>query len=486
MKPLGLRWHFYLYILLPLFTISGGLGFVALQKFESIVQDRMELDVRVVAHTFQPALGRLMSEEPPFQLQPLLSQAFEAEGDYGVFVYDLEGNIVARAGRFQNRSAELPATVPDLTDRNLSRHDGYSEVADESVYSYFAPLITEAGQVTGILQVARLRRNYEQFLTNLRRGAFSFFFLSALIMIGAVTVGFQRAIGGPLNRLNASMIRIQRGEREHRASPRGPREVVELSQTLNGMLNSIERAEQEIRTRQENERKLSERLKQSEKLASLGNIAAGVAHELGTPLSVVVGNAQRGLRHPDNPPKTQEALRGIQTEVARMDRIVRQLLEFGRAGGAEAKPVTPEHLAQSALSAIESIREQTGGKIVLGDTFPDRTVLVNPIRVELALINLLKNALQARPNGTVRFSWFAGSDGVTFEVADDGPGIEPENVAKIFEPFVSTKGPEHGVGLGLAIVAQVADECGGSVRVVSEKGRGSRFFLSIPFSEHDQ
>ncbi len=481
MRPLSLRRRFLLYVLLPLIAFSGGLGVLALRQFESIVRSRMELDVRVVARTFQPALVRLMEDEERERLQPLLGQAFEAEGDYGVFVYDPEGELVARAGRFEDRGG-------DFRDGNFdreSRGGGYSEVAGESVYSYFAPLVTERGDILGILQVARLRRDYERFLDNLRLGGLVFFILGAVTLVGVVALGYQRAIGASLEGLNASMQRIKRGDRDHRASPGGAREVVGLGETLNDMLGSIERAEAEILRRQKKERRLAERLKESEKLASLGNIAAGVAHELGGPLSVVVGNARRGLRQEGNPPKTVEALNGIRAEVDRMDRIVRELLEFGRAGGTDAKPVAPERLAHAALSAVENLRRELGGEIVVERGFAGGKVWVNPVRVELALGNLLKNALQARPGGVVRFSWLDTAAGAVFEVSDEGPGIEESARERIFEPFFTTKGPDRGVGLGLAIVSQVADECGGDVRVVPGEGPGARFRLRIPFHEEE-
>ncbi len=446
----------------------------------------MEQDVRAVAQSFQPALGRLLREDPPERVHSLLREAFEGEGDYGIFVYDPEGALVARAGRFGSSSKALTHLVDSDFDPESSGAGVYSEAAGEAVYSYFAPLITRNGTVLGVLQVVRLRRDYERFLSNLRLAALGIFLFGTVLLVAVVTAGYQKAIGASLERLSESMRTIIKGDRLHRASPTGPREIHSLGEALNQMLDSIDQAEREILERKEREQKLGERLHHSEKLASLGNIAAGVAHELGTPMSVIVGNAQRALRQAENPPKTAEALQAIRMEVERMDCIVRQLLEFGRAGGSETRPIAPEQLARSALNAIESIRETSEGTIVVRHSFKGKSVCVNPVRVELALINLLKNALEAQPGGRVGFSWRATPNEVTFEVTDEGSGIDADLREKIFEPFFTTKGPTQGAGLGLAIVAQVADECDGKVQVVSENGKGTCFFLTIPFEENNR
>jgi signal transduction histidine kinase len=162
------------------------------------------------------------------------------------------------------------------------------------------------------------------------------------------------------------------------------------------------------------------------------------------------------------------------------EQIVRQLLDFGRNQGDQRRMMAADQLAAMALAAVQERFAESGTALTISGPRSVPTLLVNPMRVEQALVNLLRNACQANPGGNVKLSWFATLDGVSFRVEDGGPGIPDAVRQKIFEPFYSTKAVGQGSGLGLAIVESVAREHGGTIEVCDSSLGGAGFLLRLP------
>jgi signal transduction histidine kinase len=276
------------------------------------------------------------------------------------------------------------------------------------------------------------------------------------------------------------MARIENGEHEHRAAGDGPREIGALAGSLNRMVESLVRARREIEARRAAEEALQWKLHRSEKLAALGQVAAGVAHELGTPLSLIDGRAQRLLRHSENGSFGGPLLREIRGQVRRMEQLIRQLLEFGRPSSHNRKRVHADAIAEMAARTVAEENALNGAAIELRGLRPGPELRVDPFRVELALMNLLQNAVHAAPRGQVVLSWSGSGTEVSFTVADDGPGIPPGMESAIFDPFVTTKKSSQGSGLGLCVVQQVAEEHGAKLTVGTSQWGGAEFTLIFP------
>jgi two-component system, NtrC family, sensor kinase len=304
--------------------------------------------------------------------------------------------------------------------------------------------------------------------------------LLLLLLSMVVLYGHHRALGRYLDRLSNSMSRIARGERDHRFSSRGPREIQLLGEAFNRMLDSIDEAERLIVEHRYQQDRLVKRLRQQEKLAALGRLAAGTAHELGSPLSVIKGRAQRALRIAGVEKTLQQSLVTIRTEVDRMEYIIKQLLDFSRRNPLRCTVVDPGHLAASAVSTV--MEEIGSNRVQIDITGFEKAmpIRLDMVRVEQALTNLLRNAVQCSDSGTVQLSWHRVEDVGQFRVDDDGPGVSAADRSKIFEPFFTTKAVGEGIGLGLSVVASVAEEHGGSVEVATSKRGGASFRLIIP------
>jgi signal transduction histidine kinase len=225
-------------------------------------------------------------------------------------------------------------------------------------------------------------------------------------------------------------------------------------------------------------------LVERERLAAIGELAAVVAHEVRNPLAVIF-NCIGTLEKTSGPPADSKALLGILSEEAnRLNQIVSELLDFARPGEVLLMSETLEDVVAGALAAVRSA-QVTPVLIELEVARPLPPQLLDARLVRRAVINLVTNAVQAMPLGgrvvvRIREDLLEGRPAVRVEVSDDGPGISPAVVSRIFEPFYTTKA--FGTGLGLSIVKHVVEAHRGDVTVRSEEGKGTTFVIRLPSS----
>jgi len=481
----SLRLALLLRVLLPVFLVLGAATALTLVNLERVVEDRMQEDVELVARGLQLPLVHALGEGRWDAVGQALQSALEIRRLYGAHVYGPDGSRLASFGM------GLEDAVPDRVAQLALGGDQvgeYGEAAGRRVYSYFVPLVDEWGRTLGILQITRRRRDIDESIQRVRAQVGTVFVLGMGLVTFLLLRGHNRAVGGPLDRLRASMARVRAGDRDHRAEPEGPRELAEVAGSFNSMLEAMDEAREELHARKETQTRLRRELAQTEKLAALGELAGGVAHELGSPLSVIDGTAQRLLRNRSGDPEgLQESLEGIRTEVRRMEAIIRQLLEFGTRDTGRTRTVSLDEVVRGAVAAASE--EARRRKVILTRVEPPPGreapgVEADPRRLEEAVVNLVRNACQAageqEVEGQVRVGWDREGDDGLIIVEDDGPGIPEEVASRIFEPFYTTKATGQGTGLGLAVVHGVAEGLGGSVEVDRSPLGGARFRLRLP------
>ncbi|HEV2862082.1 MAG TPA: ATP-binding protein [Pyrinomonadaceae bacterium] len=229
--------------------------------------------------------------------------------------------------------------------------------------------------------------------------------------------------------------------------------------------------------------RLEEQLQQREKLSSIGLLAAGVAHEINTPLTGVSSYTQMLLGMLAETDPKHALLQKIRRQTDRATGIVNNLLNFSRTGSAtEFFEVDLNRVLEDTLQLLEPQFRQSRVEILreYGDRLP--SVFANAGKLQQVFTNLLLNARDAIPDGgRVRLRTTAPeSDTVVVEVIDDGIGIAPENVARIYDPFFTTKGVGKGTGLGLAVSYGIVQEHSGHITVESAPGRGTTFRITLP------
>jgi PAS domain S-box-containing protein len=231
--------------------------------------------------------------------------------------------------------------------------------------------------------------------------------------------------------------------------------------------------------------RLQDQLRQTERLAEMGTLASGMAHEIGTPMNVILGRAEQLMRKTQEE-TTKKSLEVIVAQVERITKIMNQLLTFARRKPSERRRV---NLGQTLDDCLEVLQERIRRDRVRVESRYE--TLLHPVHVHAdpdqmsqVFLNLFINAIHAMPDGgTLRISLEQAGDHVRAVIADTGHGIPQEDLSKIFNPFFSTKEAGKGTGLGLTVVHNIVQEHGGSISVESEPGAGTTFTVTLPASK---
>jgi len=223
-------------------------------------------------------------------------------------------------------------------------------------------------------------------------------------------------------------------------------------------------------------------LAQSEKLAAIGQLAAGVAHEINNPLTAIIANAQILSRELPADSDLQESVELINRAGARAAQVVRNLLDFARK---EEYSLGLTDLNETVERALELVRHELVSRGANLQYIPDPhlpLILASQDLLQSVWLNLLLNAMDSldKEQGEVRITTRQAGSEIQVSVADNGKGIPPEYLQRIFEPFYTTKAPGRGTGLGLSVSNRIVKQHGGSIRVNSQVGAGSEFIVILP------
>lgn len=229
-------------------------------------------------------------------------------------------------------------------------------------------------------------------------------------------------------------------------------------------------------------KKTEDALHQAEKLAAVGRLAAGIAHELNNPLGNIVGYAKLLLKTGNLGDYEREKLSVIIEQAEKGSEIIRGLLEFSRERPLELKNISLNNSIERVLSTMAYMIEPAGIKVYKHlDKIPP--VEADESQIEQVLHNIILNAIQAidgRENGIIEISTSASDSTVRISISDNGPGIPKEHLSLIFDPFFTTKPPGKGTGLGLSISLEIIKKHGGSIWAESEPGKGATFHIILP------
>jgi two-component system, NtrC family, sensor kinase len=471
----SLRAALILRVLVPVLLVLGGTVFLEFRTLEAEAEARMQEDVEMIARAIRLPLTHAMEREQEEIISEALRSAFDIRRVYGAYVYGPKGDRLASVGA---TLPEEPTEEVGVLVSETKRLGEYGSVAGRRVYSYFVPLTDSWGRSLGLLQVTRLRSDIDQYLGRLRLKSGTLLLLSVILVVAFVLLGHRRSVGEPLARLQGGMRDVRAGDRNRRVKVMGPRELAEVAQSFNSMLDALKTAEVEVEERRKAQDRLRKDLAQAEKMAAMGVLSAGVAHELGAPLSVIDGKAKRMLRQPLMPHDQSRSIQEIRGEVRRMESIVRQLLAFGRSGTRASDSVRLDGVTRAAVAALADEARVRNVEVEVSGPIPGPRVVVNQTRLEQAVGNLVRNACHAA-RSRVGVSWLRSGDKAAVVVEDDGPGVPAGLRTRIFEPFFTTKAPGEGTGLGLSIVHGVAEEHGGRVTVERSELGGARFRLEL-------
>jgi len=300
-------------------------------------------------------------------------------------------------------------------------------------------------------------------------------------------------VGRPLGALSRSIRRVGEGFLDGKLRLRQRDEIGSLAEDFDHMCEQL--AEAQANADQEARRRVAalEQLRHADRLSTVGKLVAAVAHEIGTPLNVVLARARMITRAESQGPEAVEDANVIVEQVDRISAFIRQLLDLGRRGKPQLEPTKLHALASGVLRLLEPLAAKQ--KVVLDlDAAPEPVVHAVDVRqMQQVLVNLVMNAIQAQPDGghvqvavdQTKARAPGDAEGKETEwtrirVIDDGPGADPDVLERMFEPFFTTKKPGEGTGLGLSVAQGIVEEHGGHIAARSTPGAGSEFAVLLP------
>jgi two-component system, NtrC family, sensor kinase len=229
---------------------------------------------------------------------------------------------------------------------------------------------------------------------------------------------------------------------------------------------------------------LEKRLVQADKLSSIGLLAAGVAHEVNTPLAVISTYAQMLAKQISGDEQKSKLLEKIAKQTFRASEIVNSLLNFSRTSPTEFVDVDLNRVIRETLNLIEHQLQKVAVEVKLNLDASLTAVKGNAGKLQQVFLNLFLNARDAmQAGGVLAVRTWSGEGVARIDVADSGEGIPQENLDRIYDPFFTTKGARKGTGLGLSVTYGIVREHGGSIEVESQHGMGTRFHVELPLSK---
>jgi two-component system, NtrC family, sensor kinase len=417
--------------------------------------------------------GRGTDAEREATLHGLLRSLCESTGAVGMAVIGLDRKTVAAWPPAGSSEPEAPVLSTSLAGGPPVINYRRTEGGDDELLAYSA--VELDGRIVG---AARVTLSIAQPTQAVLKRSWPLLLLlavcDALLVLGLGIFVLTQLVVRPLAQLRRATALMTAGDWEPRIPEEGSKEFAALASAFNQMTVSLARQREQII--------------RSEKLASVGQLAAGVAHEIGNPLAAILGyvdilRADAAGKGELPPAERQDALDRVKAETQRINRIIRELLEYSRP--VHEEPVASDLLrivqsAQALLAPQSRFRRVRVVTAPVAEAWP--SVMVVPSRLVQVLVNLMMNAADAMAGkGTIMVSCETENQRVLLAVADEGPGIDKALRRKIFDPFFTTKPVGQGTGLGLSVSRSIVESFGGTLELgPALEGQGAKFVLSLP------
>lgn len=445
---------------LILVFMLGVLGIVALFSWQTIRRQHEWDEARQAEH----------ADDVVAAITPAINDAYRNGGVVTIQeAVEVSAQYMPRQGlRWVDDTREAN---PKLTTRRFSRIS-ISDKDGSSVAHTLVPLTIDGNNIGGV-EVSQSTEQHDRFI----RGSLLASLLSLLgvASLSGVVIYFGgiQLVGRPLDKLIDQVHQI--GDGKLVQSP-----VLTSNDELGALAVAISQMGQKLDQQQN-------AIRHADRLSTVGTLAAGVAHEMGTPLNVVAGRANLIASGKLSSEEVAQSARTIKSEAERMTAIIRQLLDFARQSPTKHSIIDVGEIARTTCELIKPLAEKSSCKIDLRMEERAYQVQGDATQIQQVLTNLITNAIQAMPDGgTVTVSvedvTATDDDRVCIRVSDEGEGIKSEDLPRIFEPFFTTKDVGLGTGLGLSIAYGIVNEHGGQINVESSPNKPTTFNVFLPSS----
>jgi signal transduction histidine kinase len=467
--------------------ILGSYGLRELLKEEKDLTDVAKHDMKVLGTALKVAIENALRDQQIADINEILTSLRLKDAAIDVLVFNPAGQLSPHP--FGRPSSA--ALVLDAVHQVAASGEALVSIQDRSRIVGIFPLRDDDGSNLGSLAIVR---PLDALRADLRSETISTILSILSLIVGVSGVGWFLVhfyVGRPLGRLMIAMEDVRAGNLTASVSVQRTDEVGRLSAEFNSMVRELENARRHVLDATESREALEAGLRRVDKLATLGQLSAGLAHEIGSPLQILNGRARALASRADLPAEIQRIAKVFEEQSDRIAKIVEQLLTVARRKPAQWGEFDLKATVGPIVELLEHEARRRAVHLEFSCPNPLPKLVADVDQVQQVTLNLLSNALRATPRGgrihlTLASSSFKPSEGaqerpsVALVVEDTGCGISEESLGHIFEPFFTTWPEAGGAGLGLAVVKSIVNEHGGAIAVSSEKGAGTRFTVHFP------
>jgi signal transduction histidine kinase len=449
----------------------------------------MKAEVRSIGRTLKVSLEKVSLTREMEYVQDLIDAVEEDEKTLGVVVHHQGKGLVFRSRSLGDGLDPYLEAIKKSIQEGIPQEE-FGVYKKVSIFSYAFPLKDKRGKNIGGVSILQHTSFMDE---DIKKAKWNIFVMILLVIGGTVTLilfGMRKWISQPISQLINGIKNMARGNLNIRIDLKRGDELSELAKEFNQMAFDLKEARDRIIQEGETKLELERSLRQSEKLATIGQLASGLAHEIGTPLNIISGRTELAQRRLDDKELVQKNLGTIAQQTERITKIIQQLLGFVRKKRPEQKALRINPLLGTTLDLLDHQIQKQGVRVVkdLREDLP--SAIGDPDQLQQVFLNLILNAVQSMPDGGElrvsatyeQISKEGLEDGhheyVMVCVRDTGVGMEKEVLQNIFNPFFTTK--DAGTGLGLMVSQGIVQDHEGWIDVESEIGKGSVFKVYIP------
>jgi len=477
---------------LIIILVLSGYGYFHILSRRDILIRKMKVEVRSIGRTLKVSLEKISLLREMEYVQDLIDAVEEYEKTLGVIVYHQGKDLVFRSHSLGGEIEPYLNLIKGSIREDLP-HEEFGRYQKVSVFIYTFPLKDRRGKNIGGVSILQHTSFMEE---DIKKAKWSIF-ITIFVLIGGtvalVLFGTRRWITLPISQLMVGIKNLAKGNLDTRIDSRRGDELCELAEAFNQMATDLKEAQARIIQEGETKLELERSLRQSEKLATIGQLTSGLAHEIGTPLNIIGGRAELAKKRLGDKEEAQKGLDIIAEQTERITKIIQQLLGFVRKKKPEQIPLDISTVLGTTLDFLDHQIQKQRVKVTksIRDDLPP--VMGDADQLQQVFLNLILNAIQSMPEGgglrlsasTKEISKENLEDGkrqyVEVRIEDTGVGMEREVIQNIFNPFFTTK--DTGTGLGLMVSQGIVQDHEGWIDVESRVGKGSVFKVYLPSLE---
>jgi len=451
------------------------------------MESALEDNVLIISNTIDKSLANAMLDGKSKEVQHILEAVGGGHNIRAIKIFSTNGVILKSSKRWQIGRRVDPTTQKWYLEGQFKKPIKRRE---EGIFSVLFPIENAepcyrchgaTAALNGILAVDVSMVATQEKVGELSKTMILWAFGVTATLAIFLSLFLTRYVTNPIQELIATMERAERGL-EARVQVKSADDIGRLGEAFNSLLSKLERARRRV------ERYHYEQMKRADRLASIGEMAAGIAHEIKNPLAGIAGVIQVLKRDsPAGDPK-RAVLDEVLSQVERMDKAVRNLLSF-------ARPPEPKMTMVDVNELVSRLLDFLAPQFAKNGITPERKLtaglpwlVLDPDLMQQAILNIALNAIKAMPDGG-RFTVESRAEPPVGDVpgavkllfSDSGEGISAENLSRIFSPFFTTR--QQGTGLGLSITQRIVEQHNGDISVQSDPGHGAVFSISLPYPE---